>query len=286
VTTTGVALDGIATNAGTAAVIYEQGFQLFAADAAGSSNFGFCAAKGVDDVGGSVLVGTSSAVIASDSITSVTGCLCTSCTAMGDACNSLPCYFDGGTGCTPHYTSYVNTLSLSGTSVSCSLSGAAPGASCAGSPSGPGSLSLRIATASPAALYVGSSGGAWVAANSGGATLNTWGAPLSSPGWPLVDGSASPIAYLPGVSGTPSRIDAVQLTSGGFGSLLFSLGGFAGSISDMTLSSGGTLFVLSGNTVYAVITDSTGGLGSQASAWPSQCHDPCRSSLAGYACPF
>ncbi|HZX93898.1 MAG TPA: hypothetical protein VFE90_05245, partial [Myxococcales bacterium] len=63
-----------------------------------------------------------------------------------------------------------------------------------------------------------------------------------------------------------------------------------GAISDMQISAAGILYVLSGNVVHAVTADSAGsgtaGGGPQAAAWPSQCHDPCRSSTAGYACPF
>ncbi|HUJ29146.1 MAG TPA: hypothetical protein VLW85_24160 [Myxococcales bacterium] len=282
----GVFLDGIATGVVPQAVLFHNSFNFFAGNAsAGSTVYApACGISGTDGAQTAGLVSGSSLVVASTSPKTVAGCDCSCCSADSTACNSAICYLDGCGGCfETSVNNFTNTLSLSGSTVSCSSGGIAPTTHCAGAPGGPASLSQRISSAS---VYVGSNGGAWVAANSAGATLNTYGATLSSPGWPMIDGSASSIAYLPGVFGTPSRIDAVQLTTGGFGSLLYDLSGFAGSIIDMTLGSSGLLYVLSGNTIYAVITDSTGGLSNQASAWPAQCHDPCRSSAAGYSCPY
>jgi len=133
-------------------------------------------------------------------------------------------------------------------------------------------------------LYVGVSGTSWVVAIPAG-ILGSWGSPIAAGhGWPLIDGSGA-VAYLPDVAG--GGIDAVPISGGGFGARLYNLSPpFPAVVSDMTVSSGGILYVLSNSSVFAVITDSTAAQSGQAAAWPSRCHDPCQSSLAGFACPF
>ena len=182
-------------------------------------------------------------------------------------------------------SSFQGAIALSaGAVASCStpLSGAS-GSACAGAPNPP-AISTPVSTAS--GLFVGANPTpAWVVTNSGGTVLGTWAGTAAVHGWPLVDGSPTPVAYLPDVAA--GGIDAVQIGSSGFGTRLYNLSPpFPSAISDMTLSSGGILYVLSSNNVYAIITDSTGSEANQASAWPLRCHDPCRSSLAGFSCPY
>ena len=187
--------------------------------------------------------------------------------------------------------SFTSRVILSGTSVTCSP-GPGPAATCAGSPDGPASLSNRVSTALPAARWLGeNAAGAWAFTDAAGTELGSYGASLFSiPEWPLVDASSPPRAYLPGVFATAGRIDVVELGVGGFGATLMRLDGFPNVITDMQLSAGGILYVLSGGAVHAVIVDSAGSGtaagGPQTGAWPSRCHDPCRSSLAGYVCPY
>jgi hypothetical protein len=278
----------IATNAGAPAVISAQGRSILAGDATqlGAAFIGGCSHG--DVLTGWGLLDASTVGYSSQSEvwdgTCEQGCvILDQCPGKSRCADCSACW---------HFVtqSFTDQLKLSGGTLKCAPGPAADGA-CSGSPSGPASLGNRVFTALPAPLYVGqASSGSWALAN-GSAQLDSYGAPLvAGAGWPLIDGSSPPNAYLPGVFGTASRVDVVQIGPSAFVSRLILLDGFPGSISDMVVSAAGILYVLSGNVVHAVIADSAGSGtaagGPQAAAWPSQCHDPCRSSTAGYACPF
>ncbi|HEY6912714.1 MAG TPA: hypothetical protein VI356_25250 [Myxococcales bacterium] len=273
----------LATNAGTPAILLSSPTGVRALFGPGTG--GSCAHG--DTVTGFGLINESSAAYSSESQvwdgTCQAGCI-------ADACGPTTCAKCSV--CWNTFTeSFTDLIILSGTTVSCSP-GPAPAATCAGSPDGPASLGNRISTALPVAGWVGQdASNAWAFTDASGTELSTYGAPLSAaPGWPLVDASSPPRAYLPNVFGSTGRIDVVQLGAGGFGTTLMQLDGFPGPIADMQLSAGGILYVLSGGIVHAVAVDSAGSGtaagGPQAGAWASRCHDPCRSSLAGYACPY
>jgi hypothetical protein len=190
-------------------------------------------------------------------------------------------------------TYYTDQLHLSGGSVTCTAGGSGGGINCGGSTAGPTALSYRISSQTAGGMmYVGLSGGnTWVLANSSGTTVGSIGSVASTaPGWPLIDGSSPPLVYLPGLSSTPGTVEPRTIGSAGFGAAPFVLPAFPAAITDMQLAQNGILFVLSSNTVHAVITDSIGGAtaagGTQTGAWPSACRDPCRSSNSGIQCPY
>lgn len=284
--TSGAFLVGVAPNAGTPAVVYSDGTRNLSAGNAtsGTSSFGFCASSGADVFGPVAMAGTSSSVVASAAVTGATGCKCTSCSTLGDPCNTLQCWLDGGQSCVPVYSNFTNTMTLSGSSVSCSVGGATPGTTCNGSPSAPGGLGYAVSSTS--GLYVGANATpSWVVTNSGGGVLGTYpGGIASGHGWPLIDGSGA-VAFLPDVAG--GGIDAVPISGSGFGARLYNIAlPFAGPVSDMALASNGILYMVGGGYLYAIYTDSTGAESAQAGAWPARCHDPCASSLAGFSCPY
>ena len=285
--TKGSSLGSVAPNAGTPAVLYSQGFTVYADNAAGPGNFGSCPVTGGNGIASPSLASGSSGVTTSDtrgavscgSQTDPNGCF-QLCCAGAYACSNNSCLFNPCNCATYAYTYYTDSLNLSGSTVSCAAGGT-QGTVC----SGVAGSGLSYAVSIPN-LYVGSNGSTWVAENGAGTVLNTWGGAITSGhGWPMIDGSNPAVAYLPDVAG--GGIDAVQLGASGFVGRLYNLSPpFPAVVADMALSAAGVLYVLSGNNVYAILTDSTGALSTQASAWPAQCHDPCRSSLAGYACPY
>jgi hypothetical protein len=273
----------VATNRGAPALVFataNAADALFAAGSGGSCSHG-------DTVTGFGLIDESTASYSSESQvwdgTCQPGCIADSC-GFTSCANCSACW-------NTFTKSFTDWLRLSGKTVTCSP-GPAAAAACAGSPDGPASLGNRVSTAIPAARWLGQDGGnAWALADAAGTELGAYGAPLTvAAGWPVIDASSPPRAYLPGVFGSSGRIDVVELEAAGFGARVIQLDGFPGPIVDMQLSSSGILYVLSGGAVHAVIVDSAGSgtaaVGEQRSAWPSHCHDPCRSSLAGYACPY
>ncbi len=282
----------VASNNGTPALVYTGGNFVEVGNAAQltGGSFGICSHGATLDA--VQVTGPSSISYSSESLQWDPKHTCDPTCIPADSCPKTPTC----AGCAVCHNLvtvfYQDQLTLSGSTVVCTSGGAAPTASCAGSPSGPATLSNRIASAVPSLLYIGQSGANdWSLQDSGGTALGSYGAPLSAGhGWPLVDGSSPPNAYLPGIANTPGRIDVVQFSSSGFVAVPFALPTFPAAISDMLLAKTGILYVLSNNTVHAVITDSTGGGtdagGSQFSAWPSACRDPCNSSNAGYACPY
>jgi hypothetical protein len=273
----------LATNAGTPALVLGGTKALkafFAPNTLGSCVHG-------DTLTGFGLLDESTAAYSSESQvwdgTCQVGC-------VADVCGLTSCA--NCSACWNTFTrSFTDWLELSGSTVSCAP-GPAAAPACAGSLDGPASLGNRISTALPAARWLGQdAANAWALADAGGTELGAYGAPLSAtPGWPIVDASSPPRAYLPGVFGLSGRIDVVEIGAGGFGAPQSQLDGFPARIAEMQLSAAGILYVLSGGLVHAVIVDSagsgTGAGGAQAGAWPSQCHDPCRSSLPGYECPY
>ncbi|HET7784940.1 MAG TPA: hypothetical protein VFL36_03140 [Myxococcales bacterium] len=273
----------IATNGGTAAALFPTPNAvgaLFGPGSGGSCSHG-------DTVTSFGLIDPSTAAYTSESQvwdgTCQPGCIADTCGTATCANCSL---------CWNTFTeSFSDWLTLSGSTVTCSP-GPAPAAACAGSSDGPSSLTNRISTALPALRWLGQDGAnAWALADASGTELGAYGAPLStSPVWPIIDASSPPRAYLPDVFGISGRLDVVEVGAGGFGPTRIVLDGFPAFIADMQLSADGILYVLSGGAVHAIIVDSagsgTGPGGPQAGAWPSQCHDPCRSSLVGYACPY
>jgi hypothetical protein len=280
----------IAFNNGTPAVVYAQGNSIVAGNAAQltSSTFGTCS-KG-DTLDGFGLVDQS--IISFSSQSQVATGTCDHTCSIADncpgktQCSQCPACWNFRTDI------YQSLLTLSDTSVTCSVGTADPGSACSGSPGGPASLSSRVSSALPSLLYIGQDGNnSWAVTDPSGTPLGTYGAPLAAAhGWPVVDGSSPPMVYLPGVLASPGRVDVLRLGAGGFGAQPFSLPLFPNTIADMLLARNGILYVLSGNMVHAVITDSAGGGtaagGVQTTGWPSACRDPCRSSSPEYACPY
>ena len=274
----------IAPNAGTPAIIYASGSGLTAGNAALSTTASLGSCAHGDTLSGFSLLDASTALYSSqsDTFTCIRGC---------NDCGAVPC--SSCPSCqivTTHF--YNDLLQLSGATVSCQTSSNGPGNDCAGSPAGPASLSNRVSSSNPT-RYVGlDSSGAWILADASGNTIGSVGSPAgAAPGWPIIDGSSPPLVYLPGFAGTPGRVEPHVVSSTSYTAAApFTLPDLPASITDMQLAKNGILYVLSNNTVHAVITDSVGGAtaagGTQAAAWPSQCRDPCRSSNSGIQCPY